>query len=164
MKRGLKCYSPYLVPRMGRRGALGQPTAARWRKRGGGMQTCDAQLATLLLLRPRDLGNRAFIDILGTAGFWASGRTKTERNKIFSTRPSSGGRSGAVTISRRAVSSISGSPVSGPLALALGLDGLGVPSATGSTMLPGGRLLRLRGSGGDPHEKPFIQPRRIGTR
>ncbi len=28
LKRGLECYSPYLVPLMGRRGALGQPTAA----------------------------------------------------------------------------------------------------------------------------------------
>ncbi len=25
MKRGLECYSPYLVPRMGRMGALGHP-------------------------------------------------------------------------------------------------------------------------------------------
>ncbi len=28
LKRGLECYSPYLVPLMGRTGALGQPTAA----------------------------------------------------------------------------------------------------------------------------------------
>ncbi len=33
LKRGLECYSPYLVPRMGRRDALGQPTAACWRER-----------------------------------------------------------------------------------------------------------------------------------
>ncbi len=62
-------------------------------------------------------GNRSFIDILGTAGSWASGGTKTKWNKGLSTRPSSGEGRGAVTISRRAVSSISGSTVSGPLAL-----------------------------------------------
>ncbi len=55
-----------------------------------------------------------------------------------------------LTISWQAVSSISGSPVSGPLALAArfggGMDGLGVLPATGSMTLPDGRL--LRGSGG----------------
>ncbi len=91
---------------------------------------------------------------MGTAGCWASGGTKTKRNKGFSTRPSSGGGSGAVTISRRAVLSISGSPVSGPLALALaawsggGLDGLGVLSVTGSTTPHGGRLLPRPQGGG----------------
>ncbi len=65
-----------------------------------------------------------------------------------------GGGSGAVTISRWAVASISGLPISGPLASVLttgfggGLDGLDVLPATGSTMLPGERLLRLRGSRG----------------
>ncbi len=64
---------------------------------------------------------------------------KQIETKDSPTGPSSGGGSGAVTISRRAVPSISGSPVSGPLALALaarfggGLDGLGVLSLTGST-------------------------------
>ncbi len=75
---------------------------------------------------------------------------QNKTNKRFSTRPSSGRGRGALTISRRAVSSISGSPVSGPLAPALsarfgGLDGLGVLPATGSTKLPGGML--LHGSG-----------------
>ncbi len=54
-----------------------------------------------------------------------------KRNKRFSTRPSSGGGSGAFTISRRADISIPGSSVSGPLASTLaawfgrGLDGRG---------------------------------------
>ncbi len=105
---------------------------------------------------------------MGTAGCWASGGTKTKRNKGFSTRPSSGGGSGAVTISRRAVPSISGSPVSGPLALALaagfggGLDGLGVLSVTGSTTLHGGRLLPRRGSGGRPQGAPTATSRLRG--
>ncbi len=65
-----------------------------------------------------------------------------------------------VTISRRAVPSISGSPVSGPLALALaarfggGLDGLGVLPVTGSMMPHGGRLLPRRGSGGGHRGAP----------
>ncbi len=42
-------------------------------ERGGGKLSRDAQLVTLLLLRPRDYGNRSFIEDLGTAGFWASG-------------------------------------------------------------------------------------------
>ncbi len=33
LKQGHECYSPYQVPRMGRRAALGQPTAACWRER-----------------------------------------------------------------------------------------------------------------------------------
>ncbi len=138
---------------MGRRGALGQPPPLPG-ERGGGKWSRDARYTTLLLLRPRDWGNCSFIEVLGTAGCWASGGTKTKRNKGFSTRPSSGGGSGAVTISRQAVPSISGSPVSGPLALALaagsggGLDGLGVLSVTGSTTPHGGRLLPRRGSGG----------------
>ncbi len=95
-------------------------------------------------------------EVLGTAGFWANGGTKTR----YSTRPSSGGGRGAVTISQWAVSSLSGSPVSGPLALALaarfggGLDGLGVLPATGSTTLPGERLLRQRGSEGGRRGRP----------
>ncbi len=134
-------------------------------ERGRGKWTRDARFTTLLLLRPRDWGNCSFIDVLGTAGCWASGGTETKRNKRFSTRPSSGGGSGAVTISHWAVSSISGSPVSGPLAPALtarfggGLDGLGVLSATGSTTLPGGRLLRLRGSGGGRRGAPTATSR-----
>ncbi len=82
----------------------------------------------------------------------ASGR---KRNKRFSARPSSGGGSGAFTISRRANISIHGSSVSGLLALTLaawfggGLDGRGGCPAAGSTALLGWRLLRLlRGSGG----------------
>ncbi len=61
LKRGLECYHPYLVPRMGRRGALGQPPAAC--ERGRGKWTRDARFTTLLLLRPRDWGNCSFIDV-----------------------------------------------------------------------------------------------------
>ncbi len=93
-------------------------------------------------------------------------RNKTKRNKGFSTRPSSGGGSGAVTISRRAVPSISGSPVSGPLALAAGfgggLDGLGVLPVTGSTTPPGGRLLPQRGSRGGHRGAPTATSRLRG--
>ncbi len=53
IKRGLECYSPYLVPRMGRMGALGHPLLPAG-GRGGGKQSRDAQLATLPLLGPRD--------------------------------------------------------------------------------------------------------------
>ncbi len=101
--------------------------------------------------------------------FWvplaAGPALEQKQNKRFSTRPSSGGGSGAVTISR-AVSSIAGSPVSGPLSLALaarfggGLDGLGVLSATGSTTLPGGRL--LRGSRGGRRGAPTVTSRLRG--
>ncbi len=69
---------------------------------------------------------------------------------------------------RRTVSSIIRSPVSGPLAPALttrfggGLDGLGILHATGSTMLPGGRLLRQRGSGGSRRGMPTATSRLRG--
>ncbi len=75
---------------------------------------------------------------------------------------------GAVTISRRAVPSISGSPVSGPLALALaagfgeGLDGLGVLPVTGSMTPHGGRLLPRRGSGGGHRGAPTATSRLRG--
>ncbi len=137
-------------------------------ERGGRKWSRDARYTTLLLLRPRDWGNCSFIEVLGTAGCWASGGTKTKWNKGFSTRPSFGGGSGAVTISRRAVPSISGSPVSGPLALALaagsggGLDGLGVLSVTGSTTPHGGRLLPRRGSGGGHRGAPTATSRLRG--
>ncbi len=113
-------------------------------ERGGGKWSHDARFTTLLLLRPRDWGNHSFIDVLGTAGCWASGGTKTKWNKRFYTRPSSGGGSGVVTISRWAVSSISGSPVSGPLAPALtarfggGLDRLGLRPAPRHCLVEGG--------------------------
>ncbi len=61
-------------------------------ERGRGKWTRDARFTTLLLLRPRDWGNCSFIDVLGTAGCWASGGTETKRNKRFSTRPSLRGR------------------------------------------------------------------------
>ncbi len=77
MKRGLECYSPYLVPRMGRRGALGHPLLPAG-ERGGGKRSRDAQLATLPFLGPRDRGNRSFSEVLGTAGFRANGGTKTK--------------------------------------------------------------------------------------
>ncbi len=81
-------------------------------------------------------------------------------NKRFSIRPSSGGGSGRLTISRRAVSSISESPISGPLAPVLtvkfdgGLDGQGILPATGSTTLPGEWLLRQHGSEGSCRGRP----------
>ncbi len=137
-------------------------------ERGGGKWSRDARYTTLLLLRPRDWGNFSFIEVLGTAGCWVSGGTKTKRNKGFSTWPSSGGWSGAVTISRRAVPSISGLPVSGPLALALaagfggGLDGLGVLPVTGSTTPHGGRLLPRHGSGGGHRGAPTATSRLRG--
>ncbi len=74
------------------------------------------------------------------------------------------GGNGADTISRWAVPSISGLPVSGPLALVLaagfggGLDGLGILPATGSMTPPGERLL-LRGSGGGRREAPTATSR-----
>ncbi len=43
-------------------------------ERGGGKWSRDAQLATLLFLRPKDWGNRSFIEVLG-------GGTKTKWNK-----------------------------------------------------------------------------------
>ncbi len=62
------------------------------------------------LFGPGDDRNCSFIENLGTAGSWASGGTEREGNKGFTTRPSSGGRSGAVTISWRAVQSSPGRP------------------------------------------------------
>ncbi len=72
MNWGLEYYRPYLAPRMGRRGTLGQHTAACWWER--------RRLTTFLLLRPRDWGNCSFIEVWGTAGFWTSGRTKIKQN------------------------------------------------------------------------------------
>ncbi len=139
---------------MGRRGALGQPPAAWRERRREAIPWCTARNSPPLgTQRTR---NPLLSEVLGTAGFRANGGTKTR----YSTRPSSGGGRGAVTISQWAVSSLSGSPVSGPLALALatrfggGLDGLGVLPATGSTTLPGERLLRQRGSDGGRRGRP----------
>ncbi len=72
MNWGLEYYRPYLAPRMGRRGTLGQHTAACWWER--------RRLTTFLLLRPRDWGNCSFIEVRCTAGFWTSGRTKIKQN------------------------------------------------------------------------------------
>ncbi len=95
-----------------------------------------------------------------------NGNSGTEgKNKGFTTRPSSGGRSGAVTISWRAVPIISGSPVLGPLALGFavplggGLDGLGTPPTTGSTVPLGWRLLLRCGSGGSRRGSPSATSR-----
>ncbi len=85
---------------------------------------------------------------MGTAGPWTSGRTETKWNRRFSSRPSTGGRSGAVlAVSwERANSNISGLPVSGPLrrlprrlGVWLGRGGRRSP-ARGSTRRPRGRL------------------------
>ncbi len=63
-------------------------------------------------------------------------------------------------------SSISGSPGSGPLALAArfggGLDWLGTLPATSSTTLPGGRLLLQRGSRGSRRGAPTATSRLRG--
>ncbi len=105
---------------------------------GAGEWRGFAPPTTLTLFGPRDDRNCSFIENLGTAGCWASGGTERKGNKGFTTRPSSGGRSGAVTISWRAVPIISGLPVLGHLALGFaaplsgGLDGLGTPLTTGS--------------------------------
>ncbi len=78
---------------------------------------CGPSMTLRVLLGPRDRKNCSIVEIFV--------------NKIFFTRPSSGGGRGAFTISRRAVPSLSGSPVLGPLALPLtarfdgGLDGRG---------------------------------------
>ncbi len=79
----------------------------------------------------------------------ASDGTEQRGNKRFSTRPSSGRRSGVVTISWRAGSRGSGSPVSGtPPALALhrlgrGEGGMRRFPAASSTLRPLWRLLLL---------------------
>ncbi len=127
---------------------LGNPLLPTGERRGG-KRTRDAQLATLLLLRPRDWGNRSSIEVLVN---------KKKLNKRLSTRPSSGGGSGAVTISWWAVSSISGSPTSGPLAGLTGPGWAGRPAC--SPTLPGGRLLRLHGSEGS-HRRASMATSRL---
>ncbi len=126
-------------------------------ERRGGRECGDwvSCTAILALLGPGEKGNCSFFEVLGTTGWRASGGTEQKGNKRFSTRPSSGGRSGAVTISWRAGSRDSGSPVSGtPLALALhglgrGRDGLRRFPAASSTLRPLWRLLlRPSWSGG----------------
>ncbi len=49
----------------------------------GGKWSCDARYTTLLLLRPKDWGNCSFIDVLGTAGYWASGKKKKNSNSTL---------------------------------------------------------------------------------
>ncbi len=97
---------------------LGPDPATHWRwKRGTGVWRLR-----LVTCHPRPLGTRRKWKLLTGPG--ASGGTEQKGNKRFSTRPSSGERSGAVTISWRAGSRGTGSPVSGtPPALAL--HGLG---------------------------------------
>ncbi len=86
----------------------------------------------------------------------ASDVTKAKINKIFSTRSSSRGWSGADTISRRADPPTSGSLVSGQFTLMLavwfggGLDGLGVPISFGHLM-PRWRLVLSLSRGGGGH-------------
>ncbi len=48
---------------------------------------------------PGGKGNCSFFEKVGTAGPWTSGGTETKRNRRFSSRPSTGGRSGAVLAS-----------------------------------------------------------------
>ncbi len=83
----------------------------------GGWECGDgvSRTAILALLGPGEKGNCSY-EVLGTTGPGASGGTEQK----FSTRPSSGGRSGAIAISWRAGSRGSGSPVPGtPPTLAL---------------------------------------------
>ncbi len=107
--------------------SLEPPTAARWRERR--LKTGSSPTPHPLW-GPRDRGNCSFVEVLCTTDREPSSGEK--RNRRFSTQPSSGGGAGAFTISRRASSSISRSPVSGPLAFPLaarfgrGLDGRAV--------------------------------------
>ncbi len=148
----LECYRPYLVPRMGRRGALGQPPAAWRERRREVIPWCTIHhsppLETQRLRKP------LFYWCFGYRWLLGQRRNKNKMKQNILHPALLRGGSGVVTISRWAVSSISGSPVSGPLAPALtarfggGLDRLGVLPATGSTTLPGGRWLRRSGGGG----------------
>ncbi len=71
---------------------------------------------------------------------WEGGGTETKRNRRFSSRPSTGGRSGAVlAVSwERANSNISGLPASGPLRR--------LPGRLGAWLGRGGRRSPARGS------------------
>ncbi len=95
-----------------------------------------------------------FYDVLGTAGCWASGGTETNETKDSPPGPPPGeGVAQSPSPDEQSPPS-PGRPSQGLLHLRLppglvgGLDGLGVLSATGSTTLPGGRLLRGSGSRG----------------
>ncbi len=95
----------------------------RWKKEGdrGDKAACCAGCASILgLLRPREKGSCSFFEVLGTIGSGSQWLNKTKREQNIIHPALLWGRSGAVTISRRAGSIDSGSPVSGtPLALAL---------------------------------------------
>ncbi len=89
---------------------------------------------------PEGKGNCSFFEKVGTTGPWTSGGTETKINIRFSSRPSSGGRSGAVlAVSwERANSNISGLPASGPFRR--------LPGRLGAWLGCGGRRSTARGS------------------
>ncbi len=89
---------------------------------------------------PGGKGNCSFFEKVGTAGPWTSGETETKWNRRFSSRPSTGLRSGAVlAVSwERANFNISGLPVSGPLRR--------LPGWLGAWLGGGGRRSPARGS------------------
>ncbi len=91
---------------------------------------------------PGGNGNCSFFEKVGTTGPWTSGGTETKRNRRFSSRPSTGGRSGAVlAVSwERANSNISGLP--GPLPGLLRR----LPGRLGAWLGRGGRRSPARGS------------------
>ncbi len=90
LKRGLECYSPYLVPRMGRRSALGQATAACWgERRRNAIPWCTVHhcppVETQKLKKP------IFFRCFEYHCCQASSRTKQNETR-FSTGPPSGER------------------------------------------------------------------------
>ncbi len=124
----------------------------RWKKEGdrGDKAACRAGCASILgLLRPREKGSCSFFEVLGTIGSGSQWLNKTKREQNIIHPALLWGRSGAVTISRRAGSIDSGSPVSGtPLALALyglgrGGDGLRRFPESSSMLRPLWKLLLL---------------------
>ncbi len=65
----------------------------------GSVETGSRVLPSSPSWDPEKKETALFFEVLGTTGLRASGGTEQKGNKRFSTRPSSGGRSGAVTIS-----------------------------------------------------------------
>ncbi len=133
-------------------------------ERGGGKW-----FRVVLLLRPRDWETAPFLM------FWVSlaarptaGGTKQNNNNKILHLALPQVREGWLAISRRAVSSFSRSPVSGPFAPAHtarfggGLERLGDLPVAGSMTLPVGWLLWQRGSGGSCREAPMATSRLRG--
>ncbi len=120
-------------------------------------------------LETQRLRNRSFFDVLGIAGCQANGgRNKTKQQQQDSPPGPPPGEGGVTRHLRRAVSSFSRSPVSGPFAPAHtarfggGLERLGDLPVAGSMTLPVGWLLWQRGSGGSCREAPMATSRLRG--